>query len=214
MGDCPSVVPSSVRTARQDMEGLRPARGCRDVPGSVRATVKRPACACPGHIHQAGRQVRLVIRGQGATRNRAVPVPRPQRVDQRRPSSQHDSGLPWCRPGGHQPHPALHLRRGSPGGPGRQQQRAHRGGVPAARHRRLPDLRPGQHRRGSRQRRIAVPLAAHICGSVPFRRCETVNYRRGAEQGGQAMAGQPGWSTRLGSFVVELPQDLVDRREH
>ena len=38
----------------------------------------------------------------------------------------HHSGLLRRRPGGHQPHPAVHLRRRPPGGAGRQQQRADR----------------------------------------------------------------------------------------
>ena len=91
--------------------------------------------------------------------DRAVPVPRPQRVDQRHPQP-------------HAPSRASSARaRRTPAAPSRSPTtrttrrcwsatttRPTAGGVPAARHRRLPDVRPRQHRRRSRRQLHRVVL--------------------------------------------------------
>ena len=62
------------------------------------------------------------------------------------------------------PRRAVHLRRRPPGGAGRKQPRPDPGGVPAARHRRLPDLRAGKHRR--RPRRHPAPGLSTVEGDI------------------------------------------------
>ena len=94
---------------------------------------------------------------KAAPADRRIPVPGPQRLDQRHPQPLDDPRLLRRRAGGHVPPEAVRVRRRPPAGPGRIEQRPDPGRVPAARDRRLPDRGPGQHRR--RPRRHAAPGA-------------------------------------------------------
>ena len=83
------------------------------------------------------------------------------------------------------PDRGLHLRRRPPGRAGRHRQRADAGRVPAARDRRLPDRRPGQHRRGPRRHAAAGDLD---CGG----RHRPARHPRPVRRGPQRLPADPG----------------------
>ncbi len=95
--------------------------------------------------------VRHPRRRQGHERDRQVPVPRHQHLGQRHPQPVDDLRL-LRRHAGDAAHPRDRGRLRPPGRARRRGQRSDARRVPAPRHRRLPDRRHRQHRRGPRGR--------------------------------------------------------------
>ncbi len=121
--------------------------------------VRRPgSTTVEEHVHDHHRErcpqrrrrpdaVRHSRRGEGHAAARPVPVPGEERMGQRHPQPVCHPGLLRRRTGGHLAPGAVRVRRRPPRRARRIEPGPDAGGVPAARHRRVPHLGPGEHRR-------------------------------------------------------------------
>ena len=160
----------------------RPANGQRS-PKRRRTTMTASTDGSPAAHpdERAGRPggVRHDRRDQGGPEPRAVPVPRPQPLDQRRREPLDDPRLLRRRARGQLPHDGVRVHQWRAAGAARQQRGRQSGRVPAARARRLRhhDLRPARDRARASRSGSSRPSSR---ASSTCRGCSasTTRYRR------------------------------------